>query len=107
MVKIILFLKYFQVTLSNDTSSDPDQLLDLILNNANYYGGTNFTHAVETIQAQMENTWSTERSVFTIPSLLILLELFSSPVVIFLSDGECAISDSTIYDLCRAAVRLG
>ncbi|PVF98362.1 hypothetical protein CPB86DRAFT_825740 [Serendipita vermifera] len=88
---IITFESSASVTISNDTSSDPDQLLDLILSNANYYGGTNFTRAIETIQTQLENTWSTERS----------------PVVIFLSDGECAISDSTVYDLCRAAVRLG
>ncbi|PVF91137.1 hypothetical protein CPB86DRAFT_409853 [Serendipita vermifera] len=88
---IITFESSASVTISNDTSSDPDQLLDLILSNANYYGGTNFTRAIETIQTQLENTWSTERS----------------PVVIFLSDGECAISDSTVYDLCRSAIRLG
>ncbi|CAG8553504.1 2166_t:CDS:2 [Acaulospora colombiana] len=68
---IITFESSASVTISNDTSSDPDQLLDLILNNANYYGGTNFTRAIETIQQQMEDTWSTERSVSTRPILLI------------------------------------
>ncbi|PVF92927.1 hypothetical protein CPB86DRAFT_144289 [Serendipita vermifera] len=88
---IITFESSASVTISNNTASDPDQLLNLILNNANAYGGTNFTHALETIQSEMEKTWATERS----------------PVVIFLSDGECQVSDSTVYDLCRAAVRLG
>jgi len=28
-------------------------------------------------------------------------------VVIFLSDGECKVSDQTVQDLCRSAVHLG
>lgn len=38
---------------------------------------------------------------------VLLLMIASSPVVVFLSDGECHIADETVYDLCRAAVRLG
>ena len=49
------------MTLSNDTISDPDQLLDQILGSANSYGGTNYTVALETVQKQMEDTWVTER----------------------------------------------
>jgi hypothetical protein len=30
-----------------------------------------------------------------------------TPVMIFLSDGECHIADQTMQDLCRSAVRLG
>lgn len=30
-----------------------------------------------------------------------------TPVVIFLSDGEDTVSDESIYDLCRSAVRQG
>jgi hypothetical protein len=30
-----------------------------------------------------------------------------SPVVIFLSDGECGVSDDTVYRLCRMATSLG
>ena len=30
-----------------------------------------------------------------------------SPVIIFLSDGECDVSDQTVQDLCRSAVNLG
>lgn len=36
-----------------------------------------------------------------------LLRKRRSPVVIFLSDGECGVQDATIYDLCRSAARLG
>ena len=31
----------------------------------------------------------------------------STPMVIFLSDGECQLIDATVYDLCLAAVRGG
>jgi len=31
----------------------------------------------------------------------------STPVVIFLSDGEGRLTDATVYGLCRAAVREG
>jgi len=30
-----------------------------------------------------------------------------SPVVIFLSDGECRVEDATIRSICRAAINLG
>ncbi|EGN93599.1 hypothetical protein SERLA73DRAFT_145243 [Serpula lacrymans var. lacrymans S7.3] len=74
----------------NDFTSSPDQLLDTVLQyRAN--GGTNYTAAIQQAQAVIEQNWSTERT----------------PVVIFLSDGECSISDVTVQDLCRSAVRLG
>jgi len=38
----------------------------------------------------MEAHWSSDRA----------------PVVIFLSDGECGVSDNVIYDLCNRAVAL-
>jgi hypothetical protein len=31
----------------------------------------------------------------------------STPVVIFLSDGEGRLTDANVYDLCQAAVRQG
>ncbi|KIM22917.1 hypothetical protein M408DRAFT_332686 [Serendipita vermifera MAFF 305830] len=88
---IITFHHTASVILSDDTVSDPDQLLALILGGSNYYGGTNYTAALEAVQKLMEDTWVTERS----------------PVIIFLSDGECVIQDATIYDLCRSAARSG
>ena len=37
----------------------------------------------------------------------LILCLIRSPVIIFLSDGECSMTDSIMYDLCRTAIRLG
>jgi len=54
-------------------------------------GGTNFDAALKSAQNVIERNWSTERT----------------PVIVFLSDGECHIPDQTTYDICNAAVRLG
>jgi hypothetical protein len=35
------------------------------------------------------------------------LDYDRTPVIVFLSDGECSIPDQTTYDICNAAVRLG
>jgi hypothetical protein len=51
------------VTLSNDTTSDSDQLLEQVLGNANRSGGTNYTAALKTVQTQMEDTWASDRLV--------------------------------------------
>lgn len=74
----------------NDFSSSPDQLLDAVLRH-NTSKGTNFTAGIQRAQSLMEQHWSTERT----------------PVVIFLSDGQCSIVNRTVQDLCGAAVRLG
>jgi len=36
----------------------------------------------------------------------IILDI-RTPAIIFLSDGECGVSDELVYDLCRSAVRAG
>ncbi|KAG2116832.1 hypothetical protein DEU56DRAFT_984881 [Suillus clintonianus] len=87
---IILFDRSTVDAVVNDFSSSPDQLLDAVLRH-NTSRGTNFTAAVQRAQSVMEQHWSTERT----------------PVIIFLSDGECPIENQTIQDLCLAAVRLG
>ncbi|KAG6331499.1 hypothetical protein ID866_7590 [Astraeus odoratus] len=87
---VILFNHNVAAVLENDFTSNPDQLLDILLPH-DADGGTNFTSAVTEAQAVLERNWSTERS----------------PVIIFLSDGECHIADQTMQDLCRASVRLG
>ncbi|KIM24947.1 hypothetical protein M408DRAFT_331430 [Serendipita vermifera MAFF 305830] len=88
---IIPFNSTASTLLTNDTISDPDRLLETILRQGGGHGGTNFTHALQTVQREMERTWATERY----------------PIVIFLSDGQCRVADSVIYDLCRRAVTLG
>ncbi|KAG8219200.1 hypothetical protein J3R82DRAFT_13 [Butyriboletus roseoflavus] len=67
-----------------------NQLLNALLGSDTSLG-TNFTLAIQQAQAIMEQNWSTERS----------------PVIIFLSDGECGIRDNVMQDLCRTAIRLG
>jgi hypothetical protein len=95
------------VTLSNDTTSDSDQLLEKVLGDANKWGGTNCTAALKTVQAQMESTWTNDRLVFADSLAQPDLMQIRSPVVIFLSDTECKVEDATIYDLCLKAAKLG
>ncbi|KAG1725513.1 hypothetical protein EDB19DRAFT_1644008 [Suillus lakei] len=87
---VILFGSSTTNAIVNDFSSSPDQLLDAMLPHS-AHGGTNFTAAVQQGQTVMEQNWSTERS----------------PILIFLSDGQCRIADQPVQDLCRSAVRLG
>ncbi|KAI6157189.1 hypothetical protein BKA82DRAFT_4325642 [Pisolithus tinctorius] len=87
---IILFNHGALTVIENDLTSNPDQLLDILLSHQAGIG-TNFTEAVIAAQDVMERNWSTERS----------------PVIIFLSDGESWIADQTMQDLCRSSVHLG
>ncbi|KAH7910222.1 hypothetical protein BJ138DRAFT_1127056 [Hygrophoropsis aurantiaca] len=87
---VALFDQSVVNVLVNDFTSSPNELLDAVLPYGTEWG-TNFTAAIQHTQVVMEENWSTERT----------------PVVIFLSDGECRIADQTIQDLCRTAVRLG
>ena len=38
---------------------------------------------------------------------LMMHYVVRTPVVVFLSDGECRFEDEVVYDLCRSAVRAG
>ncbi|KIJ06345.1 hypothetical protein PAXINDRAFT_92137 [Paxillus involutus ATCC 200175] len=87
---VILFDSVVRQALYSDLGSSADQLLDILLPyRAN--GGTNFASAIQTAQDVMQRGWSTERT----------------PVVIFLSDGECHIQDQTVQGLCMSATQLG
>ncbi|KAG8903436.1 hypothetical protein FRB99_003285 [Tulasnella sp. 403] len=87
---VITFDWTAETQFENDCISDPDQLLQRIAR-IQPYGGTDFDAALRATRAVMENNWSTDRS----------------PVVVFLSDGECAVSDDVIYQLCNRAVARG
>ncbi|KAG1719879.1 hypothetical protein EDB19DRAFT_1966852 [Suillus lakei] len=87
---VILFDMSTTNAIVNNFSSSPDQLLDTMLPHS-AHGGTSFTAAVQQARSVMEQHWSTDRS----------------PVIIFLSDGECHIADQPVQDLCRSAIRLG
>ncbi|KAG8855500.1 hypothetical protein FRB96_007004 [Tulasnella sp. 330] len=84
---VILFESHPQTFITNNVNSTPDELLNLIIS-ARPTGGTHFDGALRSAQSLMETHWSTDRS----------------PVVIFLSDGECSLSDNIVYDLCQRAV---
>ncbi|KAG8834731.1 hypothetical protein FRC17_007455 [Serendipita sp. 399] len=88
---VVFFDHVSTVACSNDVGSTPDDLLAMVPPNANYYGGTDFSTALQTIKKEMTDSWSTDRY----------------PVVILLSDGECSIRDETVSDLCQTAVGLG
>jgi hypothetical protein len=87
---IILFDDSVSNVVTNDFESSADQLLDAVLQ---YQAGecTDFTIALRSARTVMEQYFSAERT----------------PVIIFLSDGECEISDQTMQEFCQSAVDLG
>ncbi|KIJ64840.1 hypothetical protein HYDPIDRAFT_40028 [Hydnomerulius pinastri MD-312] len=87
---VILFDSTVTQAVQNDLRSNADELLDVVLR-YRPAGGTNFTSAIRTAQDVMQRAWSTERT----------------PVIIFLSDGECHIPDPIVQDLCMSATQLG
>ncbi|KAJ7091563.1 hypothetical protein B0H15DRAFT_836658 [Mycena belliarum] len=87
---VVLFDHTMSICIANDFTNTPDELLNKLLAYQSG-GGTDFTLAVKTAEALMRQHWSTERT----------------PVVIFLSDGECSIADETVRGLSRTAVALG
>ncbi|EKM59290.1 uncharacterized protein PHACADRAFT_88120 [Phanerochaete carnosa HHB-10118-sp] len=87
---VILFNQHQLQIATNDFTSSPERLLDLVLPHG-AGGGTNYTPALQVAQSVMESNWSTERT----------------PVVVFLSDGECTVDDSVTRNLSRRAITLG
>ncbi|KAH9046371.1 hypothetical protein EDB83DRAFT_2295029 [Lactarius deliciosus] len=87
---IVLFNERSTSILANDFTSSSDQLLTIVLGHQ-ASGGTNFAEALRAGQTVMTQHWSTERT----------------PVMIFLSDGECSVSDASVQDVCRSAIQLG
>ncbi|KIO18763.1 hypothetical protein M407DRAFT_224787 [Tulasnella calospora MUT 4182] len=87
---VITFDSYAQTQISNNSTSTSDELLDSLLQ-LGPRGGTDFDAALRETRTVMVNNWSNDRS----------------PVVVFLSDGECWVNDNTIYDLCNEAVSQG
>ena len=92
----------------NDFNSTPDQLIDRLLQQR-AGGGTNFDAALVKANELMTRFWSPERYDHILGDTWrgLFSDLSRSPVIIFLSDGECSMTDAKMYDLCRNAVRLG
>ena len=105
---VILFNESTPRVFTNDFTSSPDQLLAALLR-YQAGGNTNFSEALRTGQAVMTQYWSAERSVklVTWANFVLTFLRLRSPVMIFLSDGECSVPDSHIRDLCNTAVRNG
>ncbi|KAJ7117660.1 hypothetical protein C8R44DRAFT_791229 [Mycena epipterygia] len=87
---VVLFDHTISVCIANDFTNTPDDLLNKLLAYRSG-GGTDFTSAIASAEQLMRQHWSTERT----------------PVVIFLSDGECSIADERVRSLSRSAVALG
>ncbi|KAF8490081.1 hypothetical protein F5888DRAFT_1796030 [Russula emetica] len=87
---VVLFSEQTTNVMVNDFTSTPDKLLATVLAERPSRG-TNFSEALGAARAIMEENWSTERT----------------PVMIFLSDGECSVADGVIQDICRSAVERG
>ncbi|KAJ7809088.1 hypothetical protein B0H14DRAFT_2867919 [Mycena olivaceomarginata] len=87
---VLFFDANASICLQNDTDSTPDQLLRSLLG---YRAGrgTNSAAAISAAETIMRNYWSDARA----------------PIVIFLSDGECADAQANVESLSRAAVDLG
>jgi hypothetical protein len=88
---VVLFSDTSKTVLANDFTSTPDELLDILLKEG-ADNGTNFVAGLRASQIVMQEHWSAERS----------------PVVIFLSDGECNTpTDIAIRNVCQSAKGLG
>ncbi|KIK55622.1 hypothetical protein GYMLUDRAFT_76385 [Collybiopsis luxurians FD-317 M1] len=87
---VVLFDHNVSTCIANDFTHNPDQLLNLVLP-YQAGGGTDYTSALNAARTVMTQHWSTERN----------------PVIIFLSDGECSVTDATVQSLCREAVTRG
>jgi hypothetical protein len=104
---VVLFDDTIVIPMQNDFQSSPDQLLDMVLRYP-ASGGTNFNLALSNAQAIMERHWSTDRCLFTfILSDHVLTLIIRTPVVVFLSDGECSVNDSAVQDVSQRAITLG
>ncbi|KAL1684093.1 hypothetical protein EV122DRAFT_200466 [Schizophyllum commune] len=87
---VILFDHVVTTCIANDFTRTADELLQAVVTNT-ARGGTDYDAALQATEALMRQHWSTERT----------------PVVIFLSDGECSVSDQRMQSLCQAAVQQG
>ncbi|KAI0302897.1 hypothetical protein B0F90DRAFT_1935607 [Multifurca ochricompacta] len=87
---VVLFNDSIANAVINDFTSTPQQLLESVLA-MRASGGTDFSEALRAAHNAMVQNWSTERS----------------PIMIFLSDGQCPVLDEAVQDVCRSAVQRG
>ncbi|QRV84778.1 von willebrand factor type A domain protein [Ceratobasidium sp. AG-Ba] len=87
---VITFNDVAKTRISKDVDSTPEALINL-LKNCHSGGLTDFAAAIRKAQSLIERNWDDNRT----------------PVVIFLSDGECGAPNDQMYEMCRMCVRLG
>ncbi|KAG8710303.1 hypothetical protein FRC08_017346 [Ceratobasidium sp. 394] len=87
---VITFDHHATTRVVNDLTSTANQLVNRLIPQS-HARGTDFHRALLQTQSLIKKYWSSDRA----------------PVVVFLSPGECNISDSFVYDLCWMCVRLG
>jgi hypothetical protein len=103
----IFFNHNVTIAQENDFRSSPNELLRMALQHLPG-GGTDFASALRSTQVVMQRCWSTERCDLRLRSAPSLSHATPrTPIIIFLSDGECSVTDQTVQDLARAAVDLG
>jgi len=105
---VILFQSSATTCISNDFTGSPDDLLGGIVS-YRAGGGCNYTGALIAAQSLMVQHWSDERYAIAqaVSCSRLRLTFQRSPVLIFLSDGECSVSDATVRSVCRAAIDRG
>ena len=106
---VILFNDLTKNALVNDLTSSPDQLLGALLGE-HAIGGTDFSSALRAGEAIMVKNWSPERLVTKSCAFHSVTSdplNFRTPIMVFLSDGECPVPVKEIQDVCRSATRHG
>ena len=109
---VIMFDTTTENVVVDDFTSSPDELLGVVLN-TRARGGTDFAAALQAGRDVMVDNWSTERfatlsfSVFRLVAMVThsFPAIHRTPIMIFLSDGECSVPDTAIQDLCRSAIQ--
>lgn len=87
---IILHAQDAEFVCTNDTSSSPDELLDLLLHSSPR-GGNCFDKALKAADTAISNWWDDTRP----------------PVIIFLSDGIASFTDSVVQKIFRKTAQKG
>jgi hypothetical protein len=96
-----------RTSIINNFSSTPDQLLQELLPRSVRYG-TNVEAAVTLAQDMMQTHWNAERSARGgCKAVAYAYHETRSPILVLLSDGECSVPQTKMYDICRGAVTLG
>ncbi|CAE6525473.1 unnamed protein product, partial [Rhizoctonia solani] len=90
---LVTFDDQSKIKVQNDLSSTVEQLVNFLVpqQSNGWYYGTSFGNALGTAKEVIKNSWDKEKV----------------PVIVFLSDGEGAVKDEILADLCNTCNSLG